>query len=248
MGGLYKMRLALFALVALACCNCWSSVVPLALADAVGRRAGGGTLSGALSLSVGAGSNTAGNDEALRESLSYEELHRTIKALKTKNKELGHKNDEKDELLARTRLPEAEGTKVQELGSDQAAQGIISPTLTQTISSMVEQEVGKTCKTDAKSSTNKAVSPGTAKASSTSDPSVDMTYLGKTFKWLGDKTQKAVKAFKTNKSGNEGCYGKLEWRCKAMLAKTTIKSYRDNPDNPRGGPDYVPMRTYCDGR
>merc|ERR1711939_138115 len=94
MGGLYKMRLALFALVALACCNCWSSVVPLALADAVGRRAGGGTLSGALSLSVGATSNTAGNDEeeddeaeTLGES-SRAEDRRTIKELTRTNKEL----------------------------------------------------------------------------------------------------------------------------------------------------------------
>merc|ERR1711939_38862 len=88
-----RMRLALFALVALACCNCWSSLVPLALADAAGRRAGG-TLSGALSLSVGATSNTAGNDEeeddedeTLGES-SRAEDRRTIKELTRTNKEL----------------------------------------------------------------------------------------------------------------------------------------------------------------
>merc|ERR1711981_6960 len=69
--------------MAMRACSTFILLVSLGLvvAHGVGRRAGGpGTLTGGLSLSVGAGSNTAGNDESLQlgedscDSSSHKEL------------------------------------------------------------------------------------------------------------------------------------------------------------------------------
>merc|ERR1711939_1242700 len=78
-------------------------VEALEVEDLVGRRAGGGALTGTLSLSFGATSNTAGNDEALRaelgESMCDSKLVADVHKLKDKNSQLEDENSKlKDEV------------------------------------------------------------------------------------------------------------------------------------------------------
>merc|ERR1711939_627034 len=63
-------------------------VEALEVEDLVGRRAGGGALTGTLSLSPGATSNTAGNDEALRAELGESMCNSKLVALEEENNKL----------------------------------------------------------------------------------------------------------------------------------------------------------------